>query len=574
MHDVERDDGYHRTTWTPDALPPAELSPVQRENYRLLAAKLLANTLRDYDIHCADPRQRRMSRRRWKPVKTRDHITVYKERHPTPSASSFASGNRWTGPTARSSRASIADRVSTAFRGLGGGNGEWMEPKLLVATGWIDGTLDDVMYGVTSPDARGMLLKATVVKNTLINGAVLACIDPPSANDPFQFLGLKWFVKGPPAALQGIVRPRDLVFIEATGIITRPNGERVGFQLLHSVDPPQYRDMTPRSGMEVTRGRISSCSIFRELPVGRRSRNPKVDVYVKGYVEAHGKLMDSVALTAASTGFLSSWNTVECANLKKLMWCFRRQQGSGQGSRSGATRRRRFSLRSNASSSVSSSSNVGSRPMTPGPEASTVCGTCSKRLAGSVACCALCSRATCSRCRLSRTLKDVNVDLRLRQEDVLVCKRCLLSVDHLGAVDVARAEVQAGWFGAEADAVKPDASLMSFASTGGATDTNGSNMTLPAEEEQTLSMLSPTADAPIDSFRGVMSLKMSHNVLEEETTEDVEGVINGHAPLSDHERREQIWSQMVELRMVAESIYQLTLETSESLNVVTPRQRY
>lgn len=86
------------------------------------------------------------------------------------------------------------------------------------------------MYGVASPDAQSMLLKATVVKNTLINGAVLACIDAPCDADPFRFLGIKWFVKGPPTALHGIVRPRDLVFIEATGITTRPNGERVGYQ--------------------------------------------------------------------------------------------------------------------------------------------------------------------------------------------------------------------------------------------------------------------------------------------------------------------------------------------------------
>ncbi|KAK1933550.1 hypothetical protein P3T76_011764 [Phytophthora citrophthora] len=295
--------GFSPTTWTTNVLPPVELSTEQCDKYRVLATQLLSNTLRDYDIYSADPRQRRMSRRRWKPVKTRDHITVYKERYPSPS--SLASN------PPRTSRTSVADRVSMAFRG-----NEWTEPKLLVGTGWIEGTLDDVMYGVASPDAQHMLLKATVVKNALINGAVLACIDAPCAADPFRFLGIKWFVKGPPTALQGIVRPRDLVFIEATGITTRPNGERIGYQLLHSVDPPQYRDMTPRSGMEVTRGRISSCSIFREMPAGLGSRHSKVDVYVKGYVEAHGKLLDSVALTAASTGFMSSWNSVECANFK------------------------------------------------------------------------------------------------------------------------------------------------------------------------------------------------------------------------------------------------------------------
>ncbi|EEY68470.1 uncharacterized protein PITG_04927 [Phytophthora infestans T30-4] len=486
--------GFSPTTWTTDALPPVELSTDQREKYRLLATQLLSNTLRDYDIYSADPRQRPMSRRRWKPVKTRDHITVYKERYPTPS--SLASTDHLSGPPSRTSRASLADRVSMAFR-----SNEWTEPKLLVAAGWVEGTLDDVMYGVSSPDAQSMLMKATVVKNALINGAVLACIDAPCDADPFRFLGIKWFVKGPPTGLQGIVKPRDLVFIEATGITTRPNGERIGYQLLHSVDLPQYRDMEPRSGVEVTRGRISSCSIFREVPAGLGSRHSKVDVYVKGYVEAHGKLLDSVALTAASTGLMSSWNSVECANLKKLMWCFRQQPDWGCG-----------------------------RPL---------------HLSGAISC-ALCHQSTCSRCRVSRTLKEVNGELWLRQEDVLICKRCVLQVDNLAAVDVARAE--------------------SFASTGVTTDTGASNTTLPTEEEYSLSVLSPTTDQPIDSFRG-LELQPEIDEQSDEHQEEKENV-----PLSDRERREQIWSQIVELRMVAESIYQLTLETSESLN--TPQRTH
>jgi hypothetical protein len=553
--------GYSPTTWTTNVLPPVELSPEQRDKYRVLATQLLSNTMRDYDIYSVDPRQRRMSRRRWKPVKTRDHITVYKERYPGPS--SLTSTNHPVGAPSRTSRASIAERVSTAFRAT-----EWTEPKLLVATGWIDGTLHDVMYGVASPDAQSMLLKATVVKNTLINGAVLACIDAPCDADPFRFLGVKYFVKGPPTALQGIVRPRDLVFIEATGITTRPNGERVGYQLLHSVDPPQYRDMTPRAGVDVTRGRISSCSIFREMPAGLGSRHAKVDVYVKGYVEAHGKLLDSVALTAASTGFMSSWNSVECANLRKLMWCFRQLPDAGRGRRRKTQRIRRSSQRSHASSSMSCSSHDNGgipsayrSPRLPEPSAheseASVCGTCSKRLGklgGGAISCALCSRATCSRCRVSRTLKEVSPELWLRQDDVLICKRCVLRADHLAAVDVARAEVQAGWCSSRrSDDVPPDCQE-SFASTGVTTDTGASTMTLPTEDEHSLSVLSPTADAPIDSFRGVEAAARIPEHAEAEK-----------ATLSVRERREQIWSQMVELRMVAESIYKLTLETTESL---------
>ncbi|KAL4134281.1 hypothetical protein PRIC2_004590 [Phytophthora ramorum] len=141
--------GYSPTSWTTNVLPPVELTTEQREKYRVLATQLLSNTLRDYDIYSADPRQRRMSRRRWKPVKTRDHITVYKERYPTPSP--LGSSNRLVGQPSRTSRASFADRVSMAFK-----SNEWTEPKLLVATGWIEGTLDDVMESKGDSSFAGM----------------------------------------------------------------------------------------------------------------------------------------------------------------------------------------------------------------------------------------------------------------------------------------------------------------------------------------------------------------------------------------------------------------------------------
>uniref|UniRef100_M4BLG9 FYVE-type domain-containing protein n=1 Tax=Hyaloperonospora arabidopsidis (strain Emoy2) TaxID=559515 RepID=M4BLG9_HYAAE len=539
-------EGFCPTTWTTNAWPHVELSTEEREKNRVLATQLLSNTLRDYDIYSADPRQRRMSRRRWKLVKSRDHISVYKERFPT-----------------LCPRVSLRDRVSTAFRN----NTEWTEPKLLVATGWIEGTLDDVMYGVASPDAQEMLLKATVVKNKLINGTVLACIDAPCDADPFRFLGIKWFIKGPPRALQGIVQPRDLVFIEGTGITTRPNGERIGYQLLHSVDLPQYRNVTPQSGMEVTRGRISSCSIFREVPEGLGSRHSKVDVFVKGYVEAHGKLLDSVALAAASTGFMSSWNAVECANLKKLMWCFRQLPDGDRAQQMSRQSSRRSHISSNVGCSRRNHGNVDTLGVDHSPnhlellssESSNSCGTCAKRLGKLVngaSPCSLCYRNNCSRCRVLRTLKEVNFELWLRQKNVVICKRCVLQVDRLAAVDVARAEVQSRLFRMKSCAGKSHRRLAVCARSDSTTGIDVAASTRITEAKSLLFVLSPTADQPIDSFRGVPPAKMLQRELSEPDKIEV----------SDHAQREQIWSQMVELRMVAESIYKLTLETTESLN--------
>ncbi|KAF4319221.1 hypothetical protein BBO99_00004413 [Phytophthora kernoviae] len=278
--------------WSKSVFPPLTLTIDQEAQFQHLASGLVRETLAHFDAFDKLPRSKRKldKQRRWKAVKTRENLTVYKERDPPKSLSTTSFGP----PEHRR----LADD-------------DWQMPKLLVGVGSIIGSLDDIMYGVVTPDAESMLLKAAIVRSSLVDGAVLAEIAGPTPDNPYQFLGIKWFVKGPPATLRGFVQPRDLVFVESTGIITRPNGDRIGYQLLHSVDLEGYGALPERS---LTRGRISNCTIFKETQGGQL-----VDVYVRGYVEQHGKLLDSVALKAASTGFLSSWNSVECGHVKKLM---------------------------------------------------------------------------------------------------------------------------------------------------------------------------------------------------------------------------------------------------------------
>ncbi|OWZ21208.1 hypothetical protein PHMEG_0004280 [Phytophthora megakarya] len=772
--------------WSRNVFPPLTLSAEQETQFRQLARGLVRETLSYSNSFEKLPATERDlgKHKRWKAVKTRDNLTVFKERDPP----KLFTGTSFDTPEHQ--------RLA---------EDEWQMPKLLVGVGSIVGSLDDVMYGVVTPDAEAMLLKSAIVRSSLVDGAVLAQIDGPTPEKPYRFLGVKWFVKGPPTTLRSFVQPRDLVLVESTGIIKRSNGARIGFQLLHSVDLDGYGALPERS---LTRGRISSCTIFKETQGGER-----VDVYVRGYVEQHGKLLDSVALKAASTGFLSSWNAVECGHVKKLMWFVENPQFVNWKEDAIARARgpdARAPVRSNVSSSYDGPSEVHLRNLSLASPNDRCGGTCGRKLkkVSSVGLCLLCqvpmcskccvtkklayatcelklerrssvicrscvakvrlqpvriiaeqeirkgrynwkpskqqqgevdegqvtkpaappasvsfslkqklrnsstrsktalsgdaavldhqrlhqlqlqqqqARAsndrskvqwfrrrkksgqssvesrpvffgesstlsdcqfgalsqcsttadsvstnspnnplafswassecrarveeddendwaktpeftenqqerrqlwhqmtklrlaventyqiakhttdsccdpsfsplgktsvkqvhledTCSRCRVSRTLKDVNTDLWLRQEDVLICKRCVLRVDHLAAVDVARAEVDAGWYSVESAATNHDC-YASFASTGVTTDT----------------------DVPMDSFRGVESKEPQPEIPEEDEVETKTAV------LSDHERRERIWSQMVELRMVAESIYKLTLETTESLNAASQR---
>lgn len=369
--------------------PPLCPTPEQQAAYQKTAQRLLDSTVQHYQVHTFHHR-REMSRKRWKPVKSRDYLTVYKERDPQPNAH---------------------DDVGE----------DWNDPKLLVASGVVVGTLDDVMYGVVTPDAASMLLKASITKNRLIGGAVLSQIHGPTVQDPYRFLGIKWFVMAPPPPLNGMVWSRDLVFIEATGIRTLPNGERIGYQLMQSVEIPGYGHLEEHS---IVRGRISSCSVFKQLA------NGTVDVYVRGYVEAFGVVVDSVALKTAASGFLSSWNAVGCARYKKLMWCV---------------------MHRHSHASVDA-----------GTHSHRACAGCNKRFGkfSSVGMCILCKQWMCSRCRVVSKLRDVDSELSIEEKDALVCNDCVAHVNAQDAFEIATQEIRSGRFAPKRS--KPVIKLWSF----------------------------------------------------------------------------------------------------------------
>ncbi|RLN81603.1 hypothetical protein BBO99_00003561 [Phytophthora kernoviae] len=117
-----------------------------------------------------------------------------------------------------------------------------------------------------------MRVKSAYEQGNITDGAVLASIITPSTSDPFRSLTIKWVEQGGPTldhhryhplhypvTLPGASSREDLIFLEATGVTTLASGERVGYQLRHSVHFPQTH-VRPN----VRRGNMSICTLFRE----------------------------------------------------------------------------------------------------------------------------------------------------------------------------------------------------------------------------------------------------------------------------------------------------------------------
>ncbi|KAH7479694.1 uncharacterized protein KRP23_6482 [Phytophthora ramorum] len=446
--------------------PRLELSEAECRRFHTQATELLGNALKEYE-EFALIRHHQVDRRRWKPVKSHENVAVYREsrsyavsrslsvedeesfaraaamapvssagrRHSSRSSSSSGgSGSISTihelpahqvtelelltgwGPTATEAR---EQRKRAKSRSVSA-SGNLEQLPALLGVGNIIGSLDDVMYGVAAPDCASMALKNASSHEDVLDGDVLSAIEGPSQRSPFRFLGIKWLVKSTTAGTvkHKLVSPRDLVYLEATGVITRGDGVRIGYQIMHSVKLRSCPELYDSHG--VVRARCESVHLFVEL------NSKTVDVFLKSNVAPNGKISESAALQSCANSLLYCGKAVQCSQDKKLMW--------------------RLDCNGN------------SQPVRRQEKVkATQCSVCSKTfgrfLRHSIEC-KLCSAAMCSKCCVERSLKSVDASGSKRHISKFVsttvlelCTTCIATNIQTSALMIAREEVMSGRFG-------------------------------------------------------------------------------------------------------------------------------
>ncbi|KAG7385691.1 hypothetical protein PHYPSEUDO_001145 [Phytophthora pseudosyringae] len=445
------------------------LSESERRRFHTQATELLGNALNEYEEY-ALIRHRQVDRRRWKPVKNHENLSVFRESRSyavsrslsVEDEESFAraavmapassAGRRRGSRSSSSSGGSGSGSISTIHElpahqatelelltGWGPTATEAREQKkraktrsisssgnleqlpALLGVGNIVGSLDDVMYGVAAPDCASMALKNAYSHDDVLDGDVLSAIEGPSQRSPFRFLGIKWLVKSTTGGTvkHKLVSPRDLVYLEATGVITRGDGVRIGYQIMHSVKLRGCPELYDSHG--VVRARCESVHLFVEL------NDKTVDVFLNSNVTPNGKISESAALQSCANSLLYCGKTVQCSQDKKLAWrleCY----GNNQRARGHE------------------------KKVKP-----TQCSICSKsfgRFRRQSVECKLCSTAMCSKCCVERTLKNVDASGNKRHVSKFVstsvvelCTSCIATNMHTSALTIAREEVVSGRFG-------------------------------------------------------------------------------------------------------------------------------
>ncbi|KAE8989925.1 hypothetical protein PR003_g22882 [Phytophthora rubi] len=277
-------------------------------------------------------------------------------------------------------------------------NPESKLPELLMV-GPLPGTLDENMFGLVNPTLESMRIKASYL-NDFSAGAVLDTIVEPTVDEPFRSVVVKWIEIDTPGASIGIVRNRDYVFLESSGILSMKNGERVGYHLFHSVTFPQTHKLPNR-----VRGNMSLCAIFHQEGPDR------TDCRGTGIMDPGGELIRILGVMGMVQATLASVQYSYCGQMKKLVWLLEQRHAD---------------LREQG-----------------GPVVKPECVTCSKqikssKLTQSKSTCKLCFGAVCRSCRVLKKLSFITPDLELSQRKVTFCVQCLLEVTKMDTLEAAR----------------------------------------------------------------------------------------------------------------------------------------
>ncbi|GLE07054.1 hypothetical protein PINS_up016923 [Pythium insidiosum] len=412
---------------------PLRLSDDDKHQLHELGELFVANAIEEYEAFLLKDK-RQVDPARWKLVTQREEIRVYKERaqqrRPEPAPVQAMPMNTRS-PAETSASASATDAASSH-------NDSDLPTMLTVGT--TVGSLHDFMYGTVATSVDMARIRTSYTGDHLVNGAVLEKLVEPTVDDPFRSMAVKWVVKGQPLHVRTVVKNRDMVYLEYTGLTRLPTtGEVVGFHLLHSVSFPQ----TPALD-KTLRGNISICGIFRQ------HNDDLVEVFAKGFLDPTGRVLRAVVIKSAAQVMASTAGMTQCAQLKKLAFAMRHRNTNHTALGQLASRRRQQQDVLQRERRRTHSDAAHKQTTTSGDKCCSVCRKQVSKRAPSVLSfghkstashCRLCLHVICSHCRVKKQLSSITPDSELRTQSMSFCVLCVAEVKSLSAWDVAADEI-------------------------------------------------------------------------------------------------------------------------------------
>jgi hypothetical protein len=381
-----------KTSFTTNPYPNLVLTEADREELLQLERALILEVFPQYEAFVVKS-NRQVKKEQWKSIGDDKNLHVYVER------------KGWK-DDAEDEEAPGQDSADNWQKNM----------PVILAVGTLEGELHDLMFGTVNPTQQIMRVKASYVKD-YSDGAVLANLLMPTVEDPFRSVSVKWTQINLPLSQTGLVQKRDFVCLEATGILHFANGDRVGYQLLHSIDFPT---MQPLPGTIRAKHRI--VGFYRQV-------GPNViDTFALDTVYPGGKVFRSVALEASAKALLSTTNYVICGQTKKLTWRLQHRQEETRLERHRGSTRSLFG--------VGKACTVCARSLAPGSFGIPRIG------ALRASTCKLCMNPMCHKCKRPKGISFLMPDGKLLRHKISFCVMCMSEVTQMDAVPAARDQAE------------------------------------------------------------------------------------------------------------------------------------
>ncbi|GMF48187.1 unnamed protein product [Phytophthora fragariaefolia] len=365
----------------PETMPRLHLPPHDQQCIERLSSVFVNETIEQYMDHLEAARTQRSPRickKRWKQIKKRDNMTIYQDQH-----------------------AGESVRQKMSFRALLETPGELAKTHVVMGLGHCEGLMEDAVYGSIAPTEELMMIKTAYASDGVVDCRILSSIIDPTPNEPLRALHVKWCVNASaPMIVSSMVRKRDFVYVESSGVVMTQTGERIGFNFLHSLELEGVPDL---GQFGLVRANLSICSLFRQREEGG------VELFLQGFCDPLGDMAASVAILTTAEAILSYAGVVRCGQMKKLSWV----------------------LSKNASI-------VYVQP----PE---ICCVCHKTQSSSLLpkkFCRICKGRVCHACRKPQDLCFVDIRTRkVRKYKLTFCKCCVNAAQGQRALEIAHDEL-------------------------------------------------------------------------------------------------------------------------------------